>query len=219
MTLIPWKNDIENYESIKKVVPPPPQVNKWVEMADETNFFGGLFVLIFYLSVFVNLFTFMASDGFLHSVPLAITLDIIVGIVLISALVEAGGFNFILQCIMSFIGGFAEPSSVTFEDIEEDRRRDAKKQQEISDRCAQMWDKVNSANKPSDGMDFNTKQKEKRKAAAYAKADPEFLVDYKSVGGAWVRDIVRGRDKGEVLARFRESPTVQYMGGVMGIYE
>jgi len=91
--------------------------------------------------------------------------------------------------------------------------------QETADRCSQYWDKVNSSRNNDNGKDFNTRQKKARRAAAYAKADPEFIVDYKSVGGAWVRDIVRGRDKGEVLARFRKSPTVQYMGGVMGIYE
>jgi len=191
----------------------------WGRVAEETNFFGGLFVLIFYLSIFVNLFTFMASDGFLHSVPLAITLDVIVGIVLISALIEAGGLNFILQCIMSFIGGFADPSNVTLEDIEESKRRDAKKYQETADRCAKMWDKVHSANKPSDGKDFNTRQREKRKADAYASADPEFIVTYKSRGGCWVKDIVRGRDKAEVYNRYKFNPMVEYVGGVYGVLE
>lgn len=53
----------------------------------------------------------------------------------------------------------------------------------------------------------------------YAKADPEFIVSYKSKGGCWVNEIVRGRDKAEVLNRFRHNPMVEQMGGVVGVDE
>lgn len=192
----------------------------WGRVAEETNFFGGLFVLIFYLSIFVNLFTFMTSDGFLHSVPLAITLDVIVGIVLISALVEAGGFNFILQCIMSFIGGFADiDSEKIMAGIEEDKEKYSREYEAKIEKARRESGYYESLKKQDDGKDFRTKQKEKRIADAYAKADPEFEVTYKSKGGCWVKDIVRGRDKAEVYNRYKFNPMVEYVGGVYGVLE
>ena len=224
MTLIPRKDEYNNEQPQEH-----PRVaidrswkfhTNWGRVAEETNFFGGLFVLIFYLSIFVNLFTFMASDGFLHSVPLAITLDIIVGIVLISALVEAGGFNFILQGIMSFIGGFADvDSEKIMAGIEEDKEKYSREYEAKIEKARRESGYYESLKKPNDGEDFNTRQKNARKAAAYASADPEFIVTYKSKGNCWVKDIVRGRDKAEVYNRYKFNPMVEIMGGVTGIYE
>jgi len=222
--LIPKKNDIENYEPVKKAVPPTEKVNKWVKMADETNCIGGLAALFGYFTLFMNVITFPclfgASEQGLASVPVTLVCDVILALLIVASLKKMGfNYEMLIEGVMSFIGSFSEPSNITFEELEEDRRKDAQRRQETADRCSQYWDKVNSSRNNDDGKDFNTRQKEARRAAAYAKADPEFIVDYKSVGGAWVRDIVRGRDKSEVLSRFRKSPTVLYMGGVMGIYE
>ena len=192
----------------------------WGKVAEETNFFGGLFVLFVYFTLFMNVMDMPtllsgAEPSGIACPPLTIFCDLILGIFIIKALINAGGFNFILQCIMSFIGGFSEPSNITFEDLEESRRRDAQKHQETADRCAKYYEKKAD----TDVRDFNTKQKEARKAAAYAKADPEFEVSYRSKGGCWVRDIVRGRDKAELLNRYRNNPMVEYVGGVYGVLE
>jgi len=224
MTLIPRKDEYNNEEPqpLEKCVIDRSWKfhTNWSRVAEETNFFGGLFVLIFYLSIFVNIFTFMTSDGFLHSVPLAVTLDVIVGIVLISALVEAGGFNFILQCIMSFIGGFADvDSEQIMAGIEEDKEKYSREYEAKIEKARRESGYYEALKKPNDGMDFNTRQKAARKAAAYASADPEFIVTYKSKGNCWVKDIVRGRDKAELLNRYRNNPMVEIMGGVTGIYE
>ena len=194
----------------------------WGRVAEETKFFEGLFVMFFYFTIFMNIIDmptllYGAKPQGLACPPLTIACDIILAICLVKALINAGGFNFILQSIMSFIGGFSEPSNITFEDLEKSRQRDAQKHQETADRCAKYYEKKAD----TDVRDFNTKQKEARKAAAYAKADPEFEVSYKSRGGCWVREIIRGRDKAEVYNRYKYNPMVDPKGGIIvtGIYE
>jgi len=223
MTLILRKNDIENSEPEKKAAPQEEKVNKWVKMADKTNFIGGLATLFGYFTLLMNVITFPcflgASEKGLASVPVTLTCDIILALLIVASLKEMGfNYEMLIEGVMSFLGGFAEPTSLTLEDLEESRRRDVQKRQETEDRCSQYWDKVNSSRNNDNEKDFNTRQKEARKAAAYAKADPEFLVSYKSKGGCFVNEIIRGRDQAEIYTRFKYyNPMVQYIGFVAKI--
>lgn len=129
------------------------------------------------------------------------------------------GFRGFLADIINFIANFFGDIKVDPDAIKKSIEDDARKYNERVEQSKKDYGYYESLKKPDDGKDFNTRQKEERRARAYAKADPEFEVSYKSKGGAWVRDIVRGRDKAEVLNRYRHNPMVEIMGGVVGIDE
>lgn len=232
MTLIPRKDDMNydnNYEQprVKTASRKAPRPNKWIKLMDETNVIGGLAILFVWGTGFLDFFTYPGFDlshpstTGLACPPLAITCTIISAILLIVGFMSSGiTFYDIVKGIMSFIGGFTElefdPDS-----IEKSREKDHQRILEKEARAKEIQGYAEKASNSGNcgGKTFNEMQKEKRKADAYKNADPEFIVTYKSKGGCWVKDIVRGRDKAELYARYKCNPMVEQMGGVVGIYE
>jgi hypothetical protein len=205
----------------------------WWQILDDANFFDGLKNIFVYFSLAVWFMAFVnyynTDKGIILQTSI-MAVNSVWGLIALGFIVnyfkEQGllvGLVKIPVSIIGFFAGSGEP--IDFEKMQAEMKEDKEKYSkeyeakiEKARRENGYYNTVNGASK-DDGKDFNTRQKEARKAAAYAKADPEFEVTYKSKGGCWVRDIVRGRDKAEVLNRYRHNPMVEVMGGVTGILE
>lgn len=201
----------------------------WWQILDDANFFDGVKNIFIYFSLAIWLLAFTnqynPDKGIILQTSI-IVVNSVWGLVALGFILnyfkEQGLLVGLVKIPVRIIGFFAGTGNIPefdWDKMQEDKKEYSRTQQEKEDRAAQMWDKVNSANKPSDGKTFNQRQKEEKRQKAYAKADPEFIVSYKSKGGCWVNEIVRGRDKAEVLNRFRCNPMVDQMGGVVGVDE
>lgn len=241
MTYIPRKDENDNqheeYSNKKEI--------SWEEkfggidlgkVMEESNFFGGLAVMFFYLTIFLSIITTGHYKYLFHKVPahvdfglanpyVTVTCQIITAVIFIVAVMESGWTpKHLLADIIRFVGAFSKERSPEeiqemLKNIEESNERDIKRYNDRVEQSKKDYGYYESLKKPEDPRDFNTRQKEERRARAYEKADPEFEISYRSTGGCWVRDIVRGRDKAELMARYKKNPMVLYVGAVVGLEE
>lgn len=243
MTYIPRKDEYDNNndnskENEEKVRWSESWVAKksWIDIIDESGVIGGICTLFAYFTIFYNVisapdfrYLFKARPAWysqgLGIAEVAVVCDIILLFLIIVSMRENGITpKTILIQILHFIGSFGKPLTEEqkrdiLNKMEEDRKNYRNDYDAQIEKARRENGYYESLKKPDDGKDFNTRQKEERRARAYEKADPEFEVTYRSKGGCWVRDIVRGRDKAEVLNRYRHNPMVEQMGGVVGIEE
>lgn len=224
MTYIPRKDEYNNQQAQQQRSKSTGKKVDWARVIEESRIEEAFLTLCFLGAFWLHLLT-MGSESCWHSLDgLKYFCDAIVLIVLgtnvLNYFTEKGFSGFIVDIIYAIGGTFCDVfSRIDPDEVKKSAEEDIRKYNERVEQSKKDSGYYESLKKPEDTRDFNTKQRDERRARAYAKADPEFEVSYKSKGGCWVRDIVRGRDKAEILNRYRKNPMVEYMGGVVGIDE
>lgn len=222
MTLIPRKNDMNNNSneqpkvrrSTKKIERHP-----YLDALRNSYFIPNILTIFAWVAILYCGMTYLAPHGGgIFMVPVANVFSVILIALVIYSLSDVS----LESIIVGIIQGIGDkPVEVDLEGIERSREksRELTKEKEARAKEISAMAEKDRSNSSYGGKTFNEMQKEKRRADAYKNADPEFIVTYKSKGGAWVKDIVRGRDKAEVYNRYKYNPMVEVMGGVTGINE